>query len=116
MAERLSGIGIAYPRACGETTIGGTRMPDIDCRGIRFYEVLRSGRFLLVTGPQATPGGDWPGVDHAVHHEPALPAAILVRPDGYVAWATRGVPDTAQLSAVLTRWSGPRTKAACDAP
>ncbi|WP_369076890.1 hypothetical protein [Paractinoplanes ovalisporus] len=35
-------------------------------------------------------------------------AAMLVRPDGYVAWATAtgGEPDVAALEAALTQWFG----------
>jgi hypothetical protein len=49
-AERLSGIGIAYPRGSrGDDRLVGRRIPDIECDGTRLYEVLRSGRFVLVT-------------------------------------------------------------------
>jgi hypothetical protein len=110
IAERLSGIGIAYPRGSrSDDRLVGRRMPDIDCGGARLYEVLRSGRFVLVTA--AGTGNEavaWPGVDHVVHTDKALPAALLVRPDGYIAWATRRAPTAAQLSAVLTRWCGQR--------
>jgi len=113
-AERLSGIGIAYPRRRGDDRLVGRRMPDIECDGARLYEVLRSGRFLLVTaaGPDSI-AVDWPGVDHAVHTDPTLPAAMLVRPDGYIAWATRRPPVAAQLSAVLSRWCGQRAEDQC---
>jgi hypothetical protein len=108
--------GIAYPRRRGDDNWVGRRMPDIECGGTRCYEVLRSGRFVLVTGPQGDSRvGDWPDVDHVVHHDPALPKAMLVRPDGYIAWATRRVPDAAQLPAVLARWCGQLTEAPCDA-
>ena len=115
MAERLSGIGIAYPRGSrADDRLVGRRMPDIDCVCTRLYEVLRGGRFVLVTAPGAHDAAvDWPGVDHAVHTDTALPAAMLVRPDGYIAWATRRPPTAAQLSAVLTHWCGRRADLAC---
>jgi hypothetical protein len=113
MAERLSGIGIAYPRASrSEHRLVGTRMPDIDCQGTRFYEVLRSGRFVLVT-TAGTATTDWPGVDHAVHADPTLPAAMLVRPDGYIAWASSQPPSAAEMSVAVTRWCGERTESPC---
>ncbi len=113
MAERLSGIGIAYPRASRKDhRLVGKRMPDIDCQGVRFYEVLRSGRFVLVTAARTAPT-DWPGVDHVVHTDPTLPAAMLVRPDGYIAWASSQAPSAAELSAVLTRWCGQRAQSQC---
>lgn len=114
-AERLSGISIAYPRGSREDDrMVGRRMPDIECEGARLYEVMRSGRFVLVTaaGTDAI-AVDWPGVDHVVHTDRTLPAAILVRPDGYIAWATRRPPVAAQLSAVLSRWCGQRAKDQC---
>jgi hypothetical protein len=114
-AERLSGISIAYPRGSrGDDRMVGRRMPDIECEGARLYEVMRSGRFVLATaaGTDAI-AVDWPGVDHVVHTDRTLPAAILVRPDGYIAWATRRPPVAAQLSAVLSRWCGQRAKDQC---
>ncbi|MGB9302758.1 MAG: FAD-dependent oxidoreductase [Mycobacterium sp.] len=116
MAERLSGIGIAYRRASRKDhRLVGKRMPDIDCQGMRFYEVMRSGRFVLVTAREtavATAGTDWPGVDHVFHTDSTLPAAMLVRPDGYIAWASGQAPGAAELSAVLNRWCGQRQRGA----
>lgn len=113
MAERLSGIGISYPRRrCVDDRWVGRRMPDIDCDGTRLYDALRSGRFVLVTDGSIG-GKDWPGVDHRIHADPALPAAILVRPDGYIAWATQRLPATAELPEVLARWCGPWVEAVC---
>ena len=79
-------------------------MPDIDCGGTRLYEVLRSGRFVLLSSAPA--GLDWPGVEQVNHCDATQPGAILVRPDGYVAWATRRVPTDVELAEVLTRWCG----------
>jgi hypothetical protein len=61
-------------------------MPDIDCDGTRLYELLREGRFILLTRePYAGAAPETVRVAHA----PALtgPAMVLVRPDGYVALA-----------------------------
>ncbi len=49
IGERLSGIGIGYPRSRGDDGMVGARMPDIECDGTRLYELLREGRFVLVT-------------------------------------------------------------------
>ncbi|HTQ17678.1 MAG TPA: hypothetical protein VML93_10160, partial [Mycobacterium sp.] len=52
--------------------------------------------------------------EQAVHTDPSLPAAMLVRPDGYIAWAANRAPvASAELSAVLARWCGPRPGVAC---
>jgi hypothetical protein len=113
MAERLSGIGIAYPRRRHrDHRLVGRRMPDVDYGNVRLYEILRGGRFVLVTAAH-TGFVDWPGVDHAVHTDPILPAAMLVRPDGYIAWAANRPPAASEMSAVLTRWCGQRPGVAC---
>ena len=116
-AERLSGIGIAYPRRSrSDHPMVGRRVPDVECDDVRLYEVLRSGRFVLVTSVnEDIQPPDWPGVDHARHSDPQLPAAMLVRPDGQVAWATSRPPLATELAAVLTRWCGPRSRISfCD--
>lgn len=69
LAGTISGIGLAY--AAGEHPLVGRRMPDLPLPdGTTVAERLRSGRHVLLEGGE-------------------LPAArILVRPDGYVRWAT----------------------------
>lgn len=56
------------------------------------YEALRSGRFVLVTREGAHVTGEnapWEALGHTDVVTPAEPvtAAMLVRPDGYIAWA-----------------------------
>jgi hypothetical protein len=114
MAERISGVGVAYPARSGaDHAWAGRRMPDLDCDGTRLYEHLRDGRFLLVTREPLTLGT--PGNVHSVHSSAlgeqktagpkAGPKAVLVRPDGYVAWAADSV-DTAAVSAAVAEWCG----------
>jgi len=106
MAERLSGIGVRYPaRSGGGHAWAGRRMPDLDCAGTRLYEHLRDGRFVLVTRePLAL--GDGPAVP--VVRCPALdgPAMVLVRPDGYVAWASDRMPATPRVPDAIAEWCG----------
>ncbi len=103
MREMLSGIGIAYKHRRGDDRMVGRRMPDIDCNTKRLYELLRDGKFVLVT---ATPVEiDRPGVVHAVGRHPEIPDAVLVRPDSYVAWASERMPDAAELAAAIDHWS-----------
>lgn len=114
MAERLTGIGISYTRPSrGDDPLVGQRMPDVNCGGTRLYKVLRSGRFVLLTNEPVEVGLDWPGVDQVVHCDASIPAAVLVRPDGYVAWAAHGRPEANQLAEVLTRWCGDSAGARC---
>jgi 2-polyprenyl-6-methoxyphenol hydroxylase-like FAD-dependent oxidoreductase len=103
MAERISGIGIGYPARSGsDHAWAGRRMPDLDCAGTRLYEHLRDGRFLLVAREPFTFGT--PAVQPV--RCPALdgPAVVLVRPDGYVAWASDQVP--AEPPAAIAEWCG----------
>ena len=101
LAERLSGIGIAYPRERGDDWMVGRRMPDIVCSGRRVYELLREGKFVLVTA--APVQLDRQDIVRAVDAHPELPDAVLVRPDSYVAWASERLPDAAELAAAVDR-------------
>src|SRR3984893_11512391 len=103
MGERLSGIGIAYPHGRDDDWMVGRRMPDIDCGGKRLHERLREGKFVLVTAEPVEL--DRPDIVHTADKHPELPDAVLVRPDGYVAWASERMPGAAQLSAAIDRWS-----------
>jgi 2-polyprenyl-6-methoxyphenol hydroxylase-like FAD-dependent oxidoreductase len=102
IAERLSGIGIAYPHSRDEDWLVGRRMPDIECDGKRAYELLRDGKFVLVTALPVEL--DRPDIVHAVDKHPELPDAVLVRPDSYVAWASERMPTATELSAAVNHW------------
>lgn len=102
MAGFLSGIGIEYPRSRGDHRMVGKRMPDVDCGGTRLYELLREGRFVMVTTDDVDI--DRSDVIHAVHHDRTLPAGVLVRPDGYVAWADDQPPTASHAAAAIARW------------
>jgi 2-polyprenyl-6-methoxyphenol hydroxylase-like FAD-dependent oxidoreductase len=102
VTERLSGIGIAYPHQRDEDWLVGRRMADIDCAGTRLYELLRAGRFVLVTA--APVAVDRPDIVQAVDSRPELPDAFLVRPDGYVAWASERLPHAPDVAAAVDHW------------
>lgn len=106
MGGLLTGIGISYGRGRGDHRLVGKRMPDVECDGERLFEMLRHGTFVLLsrTRMDAVPEG----VLRGEHADRALPAAVLVRPDGHVAWASTRTPDEAELRAALARWSAPR--------
>lgn len=103
LGERLSGIGIAYQPERNDDWMVGRRMPDIVCDGKRVYELLRDGKFVLVTAAPVQP--DRPDIVHAIDAHPELPDAVLVRPDGYVAWASERLPDSAEVAAAIDRWT-----------
>ncbi|MFI5930786.1 FAD-dependent monooxygenase [Actinoplanes sp. NPDC051494] len=77
LAALLAGTDVVYDMGAATGPLVGRLAPDLP--GLR--EVTRSGRPLLIdpTG-NLTPGR----ADH--HVDPAAPTAMLVRPDGYVAW------------------------------
>jgi hypothetical protein len=102
LAERaglkLSGIGISYDRPRGSHCLVGTRAPDVTGTvGTRLYEALRGGRFVLVGPPGFAPV--WHSVTTLEVTGPGTP--MLVRPDGYVAWAG---PSSDGLDTALSRW------------
>lgn len=83
MGGLLSGVGLNYGRPRGAHRLVGRRMPDVECSTGRLFELLREGSFVVLTREPV----DVPGARNGVHADPSLPAAVLVRPDGYVAWA-----------------------------
>jgi 2-polyprenyl-6-methoxyphenol hydroxylase-like FAD-dependent oxidoreductase len=100
---RLSGTGISYPRPRGAHPLTGRRMPDVDCSGTRLYELMHDGRFVLATRDKLDLGRS--DVTVAVNSDATLPEAVLVRPDGYVAWAG-AAPEAA---AAVDYWCGAST-------
>jgi 2-polyprenyl-6-methoxyphenol hydroxylase-like FAD-dependent oxidoreductase len=132
LRRTLSGLGIAYDTP--GSRLAGHRVGDlsltVDGTRTRLYELARGGRFLLIDtrDPRAAAEGWRERVD-PVRAEPAdlsgsidLPGpsggagrageprtrgttTLLVRPDGYLAWAATN-PDTGQIRAVLRRWCG----------
>ncbi|MFD8817903.1 FAD-dependent oxidoreductase, partial [Streptomyces sp. NPDC059627] len=89
---QVTGIGYRYPAPRGAHRLTGTRVPDLALAGGgRLYEALRGGRFVLVTpapAPDPDPGPRYGDDRLAVAHwRSGRRTSVLVRPDGYVAWA-----------------------------
>src|SRR5215213_1911967 len=113
MAGRLTGLGISYPaRGRDAHPCVGRRVPDLACEGGRLYELLRSGRFLLVdrTGSAELNGAAASGrrvssVRSLEAAPPRQPAVMLVRPDGYLAWAGESGPQlAASTTTAVAEW------------
>jgi 2-polyprenyl-6-methoxyphenol hydroxylase-like FAD-dependent oxidoreductase len=116
--QRISGLWQRYDLGGGHPLVGAA-VPDLRLGdGTRLFEHARHGRALLVDltrdGSQA---GDYAqryaGRVELVRGGPeaadaAGATALLVRPDGFVAWAsdTAGDADVDGLVAALTRWLG----------
>ncbi|HEX4002074.1 MAG TPA: FAD-dependent monooxygenase [Candidatus Acidoferrales bacterium] len=122
VAGEMSGLDIRYDLGEGHPLLG-RRMPDLDLvtvRGpLRVFTALHDARPILLNF--GAPGGfditPWAGrvqlidAQHVgpwelpVIGEVAAPAAVLVRPDGYVAWV--GDLTKVGLANALTTWFGP---------
>jgi 3-(3-hydroxy-phenyl)propionate hydroxylase len=118
----MSGLDIHYDLGEGHPLLG-RRMPDLDLvtagGPLRVFTLLHQARPVLLNlgepgGLDITPWADRVRLTDATFAGPwelpvlgtvAAPAAVLIRPDGYVAWAGEltdpGLPDA------LTTWFGP---------
>lgn len=118
----MSGLDIRYDLGEGHPLVG-CRMPDLDLETangpVRVFTLLHEARPVLINlgergNTDITPWADRVQLVHAQYEGawefPALgtvlpPAAVLVRPDGYVAWVGNGTPEG--LTEALTTWFGP---------
>ncbi|MEV6276268.1 rifampin monooxygenase [Nocardia sp. NPDC051832] len=105
LTEKITAIGIRYDFGAGHELLG-RRLKDIPLKEGRLYERMHAGRGLLLdqTGQLSVAG--WADrVDHVVDSSPDLDVpAVLLRPDGHIAWAGADQPD---LLEHLPRWFGP---------
>jgi rifampicin monooxygenase len=104
LIEKITAIGVRYDFGEGHELLG-RRIRDVGLKRGRLYELLHGGRGLLLdqTGRLSVAG--WADrVDHVVDAGEELDVpAVLVRPDGYVAWAGE---DQQDLLGRLPRWFG----------
>jgi len=103
VANQLTGVGIRYAR--GAHRLVGQRYPHTGPETQPVYDALRSAQFVVVQRG----GTEVEGADRVVHLPAAAgqPSTVLIRPDGYVAWAS-DQPDPGALAAALTEWCGTR--------
>jgi hypothetical protein len=110
LATRLSGLAIRYP---APDQIAGQRVPDLDLRGApaaTIFGLLHPAKFLLLTQGTAVdaPAGYGDRLDivsaelTADRPEWASVRSMLIRPDGYLAWAA-DTDDAPPLTAWLGR-------------
>ncbi|RSD13248.1 rifampin monooxygenase [Amycolatopsis eburnea] len=101
---RIVGIEIRYDFG-DETDLVGRRLRDLTLKQGRLYDLMHSGRGLLLDQTGSLSVAGWAArVDHVVDVSEELAApAVLVRPDGHVAWVGE---DQEQLQDRLARWFG----------
>ncbi|MFF9401776.1 FAD-dependent monooxygenase [Streptomyces sp. NPDC014744] len=97
----VSGLAISYAAPRGTHPLTLRRAPDLSLREGRLHQLLRGGTFTLVT-PADTPTPATPTPLTHAHWKDGRTTTLLVRPDGYIAWASER-PDPAALQAALTR-------------
>jgi hypothetical protein len=128
IAARMSGLDIRYDLGEGHPLLG-RRMPDLDLvtarknGPLRVFTLLHHARPVLLNlgapgGFDVAPWADRVQVVDAKYEGawelPVIgvvtaPTAVLVRPDGYVAWV--GDLEQPGLADALTTWFGPPTAA-----
>jgi rifampicin monooxygenase len=104
LIEKLTAIGVRYDCGDGHVLLG-RRMRDVGLQRGRLYSLMHGGRGLLLdqTGRLSVAG--WADrIDHVVDvsEELSVPA-VLLRPDGHVAWVGDEQTD---LRTRLPRWFG----------
>jgi rifampicin monooxygenase len=104
LTEMITAVGVRYDFGDGHELLG-KRMRDMGLKRGRLYELLHSGRGLLLdqTGRLSVAG--WADrVDHVVDGSEELDVpAVLLRPDGHVAWVGE---DQRDLLSRLPKWFG----------
>ncbi|MFB9591305.1 SDR family oxidoreductase [Streptomyces racemochromogenes] len=126
LAGMISGLDVRYGAAPGDDPLLGRRLPQAPVEhgegAATTFGLLRAGRGVLLLAPgdearreelraAAEPWTDRIRIATAARdQEPAAGGtAVLVRPDGHVAWTDAARDDG--LTAVLERWFGPATGA-----
>lgn len=121
LIEKIAALSVRYD--VGEQAEGhallGRRLRDVAIGSRRLYELMRTGKGLLIDPAGALSVDGWTDrVDHAVEPSDELAVgAVLLRPDGHVVWVGSGAPaspsdrqaaqvDQAELHDRLRRWFG----------
>lgn len=117
-AERVWGMDLRYDLGTGPPLVGRSA-PDFELAdGMRLNEHLRSGRGLLLDFQGSTPlralASRWSDRIGYVASDAKVRfglSALLVRPDGFVAWASDLDANEHDIAAAASRWFGKRLTA-----
>jgi len=131
LAGLISGLDIHYDLGDGHPLLG-RRMPDLDLvtadGPLRVFDLLHGAKPVLLNlgepgGVDITPWADRVQLIDAEYVGPwelpvlgavSAPTAVLIRPDGYVAWVGEGTH--LGLTDALTTWFGPPTAGVAGTP
>jgi rifampicin monooxygenase len=105
LIEKITAIGVRYDFGEGHDLLG-RRMRDVELKRGRLYGLMHAGRGLLLdqTGGRLSVAGWADRVDHVVDVSEELDVpAVLLRPDGHVAWVGE---DQQDLLGQLPKWFG----------
>ncbi|MFC9794700.1 rifampin monooxygenase [Streptomyces sp. NPDC127584] len=107
LIEKITAISVRYDLGGGDEPVG-RRLRDLELKQGRLYERMHEGRGLLLDRTGLLSVGGWADrVDLVVDADAELDSpAVLLRPDGHVAWAGE---DEQELVAALARWFGTPT-------
>ncbi|RAY14085.1 rifampin monooxygenase [Actinomadura craniellae] len=107
LIEKITAIGVRYDFGAGHELLG-RRLRDTGLKRGRLYELMRGGRGLLLDPTGRLSAAGWADrVDHVVDGSEELDVpAVLLRPDGHVAWIG---DDQTDLLGRLPRWFGEPT-------
>jgi hypothetical protein len=104
LIEKIISVAIRYDFDSADDLVG-RRIGDLALKRGGLYDQMHAGRGILIDQAGTLSLDGWADrVDHLVDVSEELSApAVLVRPDGYVAWAGS---DQEALDAELARWFG----------
>jgi 3-(3-hydroxy-phenyl)propionate hydroxylase len=125
LSAKLSGLDIRYP-GFGDHPLQGRRVPDVaintNGRATTIYELLHGAKPVLLSFSDDAALAEataWAGRVTPVSASDTAetwtlpdastipaPAALLIRPDGYVAWISDGATDLADLRETISAWCG----------
>ena len=104
LIEKITAISVRYDFGAGHALLG-RRLRDVQLKHGRLFELMRTGNGLLLDQTGRLSVDDWADrVDHVtdVSEELDVPA-VLLRPDGHVAWVGE---DQQTLRVALAKWFG----------
>ncbi|GLS17989.1 FAD-dependent oxidoreductase [Labrys miyagiensis] len=112
-AERVWGVSLRYDLG-GSHPLVGRSAPDFELAdGTKLGELLRKGRGLVLDFDPRSPlralASRWGGrIPYSAGDakEPLGLSAVLIRPDGFVAWAADAAPNLKEAAQAASRWFG----------